>query len=771
MALADLLFPCDSLVKPGGEPRPGISSELVCKLKWKLYFADDNDDKLTYLFYTTWAMKDDEILEWIEEEAGFILLPRMVDIFARSRWIGGQEVGQAVAVLGVTHHLLEHCLPQWLDEAPPSDCAPRVHAAENTSLAVYDSDSDLDARADMIVPAQEPEENATDDANLSNKTHEFFKKKKQQCISLALPFKEIELIIFCMINKHMNRGLRVKLYIASAKFDLDNDHIEACGGKRDYRLTAAGSNRTECEAAQAAFALLCVSTEWLSLPQRGMTIKYRVLAFSALTMQQGYVVINLKTKQEGSPHNLFSAALFCGRAAQLEVADMCDCMKCEFAAYWLTAYPSEEFTKGISRGLMQQMALDVRTETTSSENGHAYWQAVCRARSLQTHSDTLERVSVTSLQRLSRKHEAKDEIQSLPKKLGRTPKPKVRKDPGTTKKTRAYKSDGRRKGLMQPYQLFVREHPTPNVFGAAQLADKKTAYRDFKQSAEFANLQLRACAITEKQQATHLAVVGPTCVVENETSVLACSVGGSTSGSDSFATMPLCELRSVCTVNALLDEKIPIEQLCTKVRRVVRQLNATCRVKRHKKDKLLADWVTQHTEAHTDALNDNSVDIAGAEVRPNSGTVSRVHLKLPCIKLAIAIAASIGEPRTEIKKNAIHDTWERINTHHTLRKRWAKRHNMYRHREQRHSGEVKPSKYTSSLSRQVGMCLCGRVGLVSFRACFVGALRLILLKKHKNPMKELVEGNRAIFRFCWFNVDSPADSPPDKVSITINQYS
>ena len=194
-------------------------------------------------------------------------------------------------------------------------------------------------------------------------------------------------------------------------------------------------------------------------------------------------------------------------------------------------------------------------------------------------------------------------------------------------------------------------------------------------------------------------------------------------------------------------------------------------VKRHKKDKLLADWVTQHTEAHTDALNDNSVDIAGAEVRPNSGTVSRVHLKLPCIKLAIAIAASIGEPRTEIKKNAIHDTWERINTHHTLRKRWTKRHNMYRHREQRHLGEVKPSKYTSSLSRQVGMCLCGRVGLVLFRACFVGALRLILLKKHKNPMKELLEGNRAFFRFCWFNVDSPADSPPDKVSITINQYS
>ena len=87
-------------------------------------------------------MKDDEILEWIEEEAGFILLPRMVDIFARSSWIGGQEAVQAVAVLGVAHQLLEHCLPQWLDESPPSDCAPRAHDAENTTLAVYDSDSD-----------------------------------------------------------------------------------------------------------------------------------------------------------------------------------------------------------------------------------------------------------------------------------------------------------------------------------------------------------------------------------------------------------------------------------------------------------------------------------------------------------------------------------------------------------------------------------------------------------------------------------------------------
>ena len=512
-SLLDVLLPAARAVGPHGELRKGIGATVSLRLRYFAMFVGDIDDADTFIFSTSLDMTDSTILDWIEEEGPMILLSKLVACFPRHRWLGGQEVGEALALFASTHGLAESCLPEWLGtSAPKRSSNAAASSRQVVSHCGFGSDSD-DAPGEILVPAGDlgscldapMEETAP-----ARPTAEFYQKKKQEAIGLALPGRRADLLIFCICNNHMNKGLRSELYNAGERFDRDNDAGTSRGDPRRYRITTAASNETARRAAAAACKLLTCGDGWLALADADKTVARRALAYCTLTKQQGSLIINTVTKHEMTPHLAFQAALCIDYKKQQQFANMCSCLHCEFAAYWLAAHPGTQFSKPDNLDALAEMAEQIKCASTSSENGHAYWQAVCRVRSLQTNADQLERCSATSLMRQNRRYEHIPAVEPKPARAGRPRRSKIAtmKSTSVTKPKRQYNAT-RRAGVMGPWQLYCQDNSVKSSFGGEQFQDKWIDYGLMKsEPGEFDKLRLRARAVTAQRQAALRDIVG-----------------------------------------------------------------------------------------------------------------------------------------------------------------------------------------------------------------------------------------------------------------------
>ena len=782
-AFLDVVLPLESVVDPTGILRPGVGARLVQRTRMFAFFGESVESPDKFRFFTD--MPDpEEIKKYVKKEGAEIVLGHLTNVFARHRWIGGQEVGEGVGLFAGTHDLARQCIPKWLGKTSAPSGKKTVEP-ELTAVSGYASDDDIPA---ALVPCDVgPLETGVekDEPIPANASADFYAEKKQMALDLVSYNCRAMLLIFVIVNAYMNRGLRTKLYISGERFDHDNDKRAIHDGHKRYRITEAASNRVETDAARAAVERLCNESIWNALPDEDKTLKHRALATMAITKQQGSIIINLKTRHDLFPHVLFNAAIYSSTEDQQRVANLCQCLRCDFAAYWLGEYPGEQFSKEESIVPLHSMAEDIRTEATNSENGHAYWQQACRLRSTCTNHDTLETVSSDSLFSQNRRFEAELAVTPESKLLGRKPKPECRKTRKQKKQSKPNakpkKKVGRfgivaaRHGGWGPYRLFVRLNKREGIFGGEQFTGLKEKYAHFKTTPDFVAFARLARSMTHARAAD--ATYTPTDVrgldhrlanvcPASRTSALAIkqvdACVGAAAHSDSSATALVALSGATSERLATVVKHSSTSAASTLIRSLVRKAGIESRRIKRVGDLALVDWTIKNTDAFKCEIFQNSVPVAGVEAKP-SGTsaLTRVLWKLPSAQLAAQMAKGMKEPRTEILKDDVSGAWRRLASHEVVRARWAARHKRWVHANVPHLGAVRPSKHMSSLSRQCGMCLCGMHGLVAFRSAFVGLLRRLFSKGADNRYKQSFERNSAVLRIDWRNVTSTLDDDPE----------
>jgi hypothetical protein len=753
----------------------------------RIFFSESVDSPDLFRFFTD--MTDPvEIEKYVKTEGADIVCDHMADIFARHRWLGGQEVGECVGLLAGTHDLARQCIPIWLGKTASS--SRKTKKTEEEAVPVSSGYGSDDEPSAPLVPweLEAPMDCCEKEDPLpANASADFFEKKKQLALDLASYNSRAFLLIFVIVNRYMNRGLRHKLYIAGERFDHDNDKQTAAGGARRYRITEAAHNGVEVDVARSAVGALCDPSVWDALSDEDKTLDHRVLATMCITKQQGSVIINLTTRHEMFPHLLFNAAIYLSYDDQQRVANLCQCLWCDFSAYWLNEHPGVKFSEEDSIISLVSMAEDIKTETTNSENAHAYWQQCCRLRSICTDPDALETVSCDSLFAQNRRYEAELPVTAEPKKLGRRPKPELRK---TRKQKKKKKSTAKakkpkvgrfggcaaRNGGWGAYRLFVKRNKKPGEFGPVQFEGLKEKYAVFKTTLEFPDFARIARSMTYARAAdpnyiplevsslgrpgadvacskvqtlvplTDRVVAGEALVVRSEPSTALMALGHATSQQ----------------LVAMGNGKKCMSRVATLIRSMVVKAGAESRGIKRAGDLALVDWTNKGTLALECEMFQNSVPVAGIEARPSGSSVlTRVLWKLPAAQLAEEIAKGMKEPRTEIVKDDVSQAWSRLNSHDVVRKRWASRHKMLVHDELPHLGPVRPSAHMSSLSRQCGMCLCGRRSLVLYRGAFLGVLKRLFVKSTDNPYKPFFETNAAVLRITWDLVDATVDDDPE----------
>jgi hypothetical protein len=364
------------LIDSNGGMKPGASARLVQKGNHLAFFAgNDIDDEDIFLYYTQSTKTDDEIKAYIHKEGPLILVPKVLERFARHRWNGAQEVFALVALFAATKNLLTRCIPTWLGKQN----AETVWGADR--LAIHSGYSTGDVRqsrqqiAAIVTDAPLQEADPTV-AMPAQPDPEFFQKMQNKTLGFAENNPGPIAIIACICNYRMNKGLLRKLFIAGERWQKANDIDTAQGKPRKYRICEIGSNAIEKETALGTLCRLCNEEEWLALPRKHWALNNRSLATRALTRQVGAIVINMKIPQEQAPFIMFEG-LTSTDARRKEISQLCNCLHCDFAAYWQQHYPNERYSERESMACLAAMAEDIRCESCRSECGHSFWQCVC----------------------------------------------------------------------------------------------------------------------------------------------------------------------------------------------------------------------------------------------------------------------------------------------------------------------------------------------------------------------------------------------------------
>ena len=422
------MLPMETVTDLNNAVSKGVSSRMAQRVRYLSFFQSEIRWELCngqFLFYTSSTESDDEVRKHIEKEAPLIVLPQQLNLFARHRWCGAQEVFESASLFLGTLNLGEHCLAQWLGNQPPVSHPLREALAQ---LSGHD-DQFAKRRRAAHDAAIVPVEGAHDDAPMpSNPTSAFFQAKRMDLESFSKSQPRGHLLIKLLVNRGLDKGLRRKLFIAGDRWQKARDQQTSTGGGRAYRVVEAAQNTTEKRATQRALELACNAAEWGALPAADKTLANRAYALRKLTRQVGAIVVILKVPHENTPFLLFNVALAGTEDAQLSFPSICECCQCDFTNYWLSAYPGERFNSKESKLLLSAIADRIRTESTSSECGHSYWQAVCRSRSLQCQIDSFEPVSAASFFRQNRRPMLAAEVEAEPKPAGRKKKaPRVQK--------------------------------------------------------------------------------------------------------------------------------------------------------------------------------------------------------------------------------------------------------------------------------------------------------------------------------------------------------
>jgi hypothetical protein len=430
----DVVYPTDRVTDKHTELIPGAGSRIVKRLQWLAFFKGEVRWELCegqFMFYTCWKSSDASILDYIEKHGPRLVLPTSLDVFARHRWGGAQEVFEASTLYCSTLDLFNWCMPVWMGKKPPVDEISKsgIHALSGYS-DTFAARQKKQVTVVVPVPAADPEERLP-----AVFTDTFLAGKRVDLGDFSISKPRGPLLISSLINNGMDVGLRGKLYGAGERWRRARDQRTAAGYERSYRVVEAAQNKTERQAAQRALELLCNSDEWRALPAADRTLRNRSLAFRMLTRQMGSMLILLKIPHENAPYLLFNVAV-CGNQSEKDsFAKICQCLQDDFTHYWLQEYPAQHFSELESSTLLAIIADWIKTSSTRSECGHSFWQSVAHVRSLRVITDSFEPVSAALFMQQNKRCEQIDAITDAPRPLGRKPKPKIKKPRKRKKKS------------------------------------------------------------------------------------------------------------------------------------------------------------------------------------------------------------------------------------------------------------------------------------------------------------------------------------------------
>ena len=775
LSLLDTLIPMDDLVTSTGAMKPGASALLLQRQRHLAFFAgNDMDDEETFTFYTRLQMTDENIYRYIHREGPLILLPKVLDRFARHRWNGAQEVFAMVAVFGGTKNLLKQCVPTWLGK---KNTAMQSGEGQLVVHSGYRTQDVVNSRPQIVAiasgaPAQGPEVN---EAIPAQPSPEFYKKMQDKTMTFAesSPGPGPIAIIACICNYHMDKGLRRKLYIAGEKWQKANDIATSKGEPRKYRICEIGSNAIETEAAKGSLCRLCFEDQWGALPRKHWTLNNRSLCTRALTRQVGAIVVNMKVPQEQSPFTMFEG-LTATDSRREQISKLCKCLHCDFAAYWLEHYPGENYSKPESMACLATMAEDIRCESCRSECGHSFWQCVCRARSLQTHFDSIQAVSASSLMRQNRLIELPFKVTPAPKRLGRPPLPAGQKKKRRTKTTgdatkkKRHHKPVKLNGWWGPWRVWTSDNKRKGEFGKGQFEGRAVAYQATKGTAQFEDLVRRghARAHAKLTAATDVLAPEPTSVA----GLAAASVhfgnreGHETAGEISQTAIVAIAANVHDTLVAY--ENNPPNEIAAATRRLVRENNAKARAAQRLAETKHAEWLNEQNTVVQDEVFAVASAVNGVTAVASTPGISRVFWHVPAREMAEKILSGAGQPRTTSLDDGSVDDLLYGSTHYQLRSKWAARHTMYKHDEQEDQSKVRANKYRSSLGRQLGFCVCGddTFDILLFRGSLLQVLRRLFDNKSKtNPEQQWVESNSSAMRLVWDCVDDAAGDDEEYV--------
>jgi hypothetical protein len=156
---------------------------------------------------------------------------------------------ESVALLAVIKNLLRIIVPKWLGENEAAE----VPVVDMNALQVFGADGlDSDEDPDIVptpplnevssLPAAMPTDVKRDTCDQSA---DFFQKKRNLAMSFAKEDPRGDMILMCICNKYMDKGLRRKLYVSGDTWKNQNDIDSAAGKQRSYRVLEAARNQVE----------------------------------------------------------------------------------------------------------------------------------------------------------------------------------------------------------------------------------------------------------------------------------------------------------------------------------------------------------------------------------------------------------------------------------------------------------------------------------------------------------------------------------------------
>ena len=245
-----------NIVDANLQQKRGCSARLCQRILYEKTFMGDIRDPHHNYFHTTLTpeeMSDDEILCTIEKNAPACLVPKLLEIFARSRWNGGQDQFEAILLLCGTHDMLGMCLNDWLDVKQPAAVRPTRAALVADDIG-YSSEEDvahdqqnLPHLAECIAPTT---------ANVDQASGEFHTRMRGDTIRFVQSKPRAKLTIIATVNRALDVCLKRKLYISGERWEKSNDVATVATGQRKYRILEACSNAPEFHVATAAQQLL-----------------------------------------------------------------------------------------------------------------------------------------------------------------------------------------------------------------------------------------------------------------------------------------------------------------------------------------------------------------------------------------------------------------------------------------------------------------------------------------------------------------------------------
>ena len=209
-------------------------------------------------------------------------------------------------------------------------------------------------------------------------------RRKKQVIRLAHLNPRGTSRIACNVHRSLNILLRHKLFIAGKRYDAKNDEAIVAGQHPVYRITEEASNKAELKCARSAEKLLCQPSEWQCMHLDDYTLTCRAKAFRMIVRQQALVFLLLYLPHLVGPFTLFKDLN--GNSDSFDTAiGQLECFRDDFMHHHMSAYPSvAALLSGISIFLLRCIADMARTQSTRSENGHAFWQREARLKGIQT---------------------------------------------------------------------------------------------------------------------------------------------------------------------------------------------------------------------------------------------------------------------------------------------------------------------------------------------------------------------------------------------------